>query len=224
MTRTELFEAIRPAAPQRRFNPSHVKIIDDLADLFGLPRLDGDLFTARAAMELISHEAIVLEAYKDSVGVWTWGIGLTAASGVDPLAFKDKPADMAQVLKAFVTATRRRYVPAVKNAFAGCDLTESQFAAALSFHYNTGAIERTDWVNLWKADKADEARAFLETHYLNGGTLTERRKKEAALFFDNEWSAKNAALVVPVAKPSYLPAFARARYVDISAALKEAML
>lgn len=37
--------------------------------------------TARVALELASHEGLVRQAYKDSVGVWTWSIGITSASG-----------------------------------------------------------------------------------------------------------------------------------------------
>jgi len=40
MTRTDLFDAIRPFAPERRFLPSHVQVIDALADAFGLPRIE----------------------------------------------------------------------------------------------------------------------------------------------------------------------------------------
>lgn len=40
MTRTELFDAIRPFAPDRRFLPSHVQVVDALADAFGLPRIE----------------------------------------------------------------------------------------------------------------------------------------------------------------------------------------
>lgn len=39
MTRTDLFDAIRPFAPERRFLPSHVQVIDALADAFGLARV-----------------------------------------------------------------------------------------------------------------------------------------------------------------------------------------
>lgn len=39
-TRAELFDAIRPFAPDRKFLPSHVQVIDALADAFGLARLD----------------------------------------------------------------------------------------------------------------------------------------------------------------------------------------
>lgn len=41
-TRAELFDAIRPFAPDRRFLPSHVQVIDALADAFGLPSAVAD--------------------------------------------------------------------------------------------------------------------------------------------------------------------------------------
>lgn len=41
MTRTELFNAIRPFAPNGKFTDSHVKAIDALADSFGLAAVGG---------------------------------------------------------------------------------------------------------------------------------------------------------------------------------------
>lgn len=41
MSRTALFDAIRPFAPERRFLASHVQTIDALADSFGLARIEG---------------------------------------------------------------------------------------------------------------------------------------------------------------------------------------
>ncbi len=224
MTRDALFAAMRPFAPKTIFSLEDVEDIDRLADRWGMPRLEGNPLTARALAELISHEAIVLEAYKDTEGVWTWGIGLTAASGVDPLAFKDKPATLAQALKVSVDVVRRRYLPPVVNAFGARKLNEHQLAAALSFHYNTGGIERTDWVKLWCAGKPKEARTFLETHYLNGGDLTKRRHQEAALFFDGVWSGDGTVLLVPVSKPGYQPSFGKAKRVTLGADLAGAML
>src|SRR5579859_3850365 len=39
--------------------------------------------SAKGRLELVSHEAIVLCPYRDSVGVWTWGVG-HASDGLDP--------------------------------------------------------------------------------------------------------------------------------------------
>ena len=38
----------------------------------------------KGLMEIIRHEGIVATRYKDSVGVWTVGIGHTAFSGIPP--------------------------------------------------------------------------------------------------------------------------------------------
>lgn len=182
-----------------------------------------DQITPRVAGELAGHEDIVLEAYLDSRSIWTWAIGITKASGIDPLQYKDRPASLGTCLSAYVGLLRRAYAPAVLKAFKGRALTEAQFAAALSFHYNTGAIGVTSWVPLWLAGNVTAARAFLETHYLNGGTLTERREKEAALFFDGHWSGDGTAMVIPVNKPSYQPAFSKGKRVAIAGALATAL-
>ena len=105
-----------------------------------------DGITLRVALELLSHEAIVREAYKDSVGVWTWGVGVTDASGHKVQRYIDSPQTIERCLEIYVWLLRTRYAPAVRKAFEGHNLSEHEFAAALSFHYNTGAIGRATWV------------------------------------------------------------------------------
>lgn len=182
-----------------------------------------DLLTTRAALEVVEHEALVLEAYKDSEDVWTWGIGVTAKSGHDPLQYKDQPSTVEHVLEVYLWLLRRVYVPDVLEAFAGFALSEAQFAAALSFHYNTGAILKTDWVGMVKRGQLAAARTFLETHYLNGGDLKSRRLAEAKLFFDGVWQGDGKAVVWPVAKPSYRPDWNHPRSVDIRADMDKAI-
>ena len=176
--------------------------------------------TARVAMELIGHEAIVREAYKDSVGVWTWGIGVTNASGhtVFP-RYKDNPQSIERCIEVFIWLLRNKYIPAVEKAFTGLVLTEAQFAAALSFHYNTGAIRKADWVIRYRAGDLDAAkRNFL--NWRKPPEIIPRRTKERDLFFDGKWSQDGKATVYPVKKPSYTPDWSGAKRVDISDALK----
>ncbi|WP_447727288.1 lysozyme [Sphingomonas koreensis] len=173
--------------------------------------------TPRIVLELTSHEAIVLEWYRDSEGVGTWAIGVTNASGHSVDRYKDNPQPLRKCLEVSIWLMRAKYLPDVLQAFAGVSLTEAQLAAALSFHYNTGAILRTDWVRLYKEGKRTAAREFLVSHYLNGGDLTERRAKEAALFFDGRWSQDGKVAIYDVAKPSYSPKWSSAKRVDISA-------
>jgi GH24 family phage-related lysozyme (muramidase) len=179
--------------------------------------------TPRILLELVSHEAIVQEAYKDGGGVWTWGVGVTDASGHSVDRYRDNPQFIEHCLEVFVWLVRQRYLPDVLKAFGGHALTEAQIAAALSFHYNTGAIGSTEWVKDWLAGSIATARTFLESHYQNGGVLTERRAKEAALFFDGKWSNDGTALVVPVAKPSYTPSWRNAKRVNITAEVAAAL-
>ena len=177
--------------------------------------------TARVAEELIGHEAIVQEAYKDSVGVWTWSVGVTNASGhqVHP-RYKDNPQTLDHCLEVYIWLLQNKYVPGVDKAFAGHPLTEAQFAAALSFHYNTGAIGKASWVTQWKAGNVAAAKASFML-YNKPPEIIKRRTKERDLFFNGTWSTDGKATVYPVKKPSYTPDWKGAKRVDVSAILKK---
>lgn len=178
--------------------------------------------TRRVAMELIGHESIVLEAYKDSKGIWTWGIGVTDASGHKVGRYKDNPQALDHVLRVYLWLLRERYIPDVVKAFTGFRLTEAQFAAALSFHYNTGAILKADWVAKVKAgDMAGARKAFL--NYRRPPEIIPRREKERNLFFDGKWSHPCRPLLLGVRKPSYQPDWKSPKRIDVSADLEKAM-
>ncbi len=179
--------------------------------------------TVNIVLEVAHHEAIVQEMYLDSEGVRTWAMGVTNASGHNVDRYKDNPQPMRKCVEVSVWLMRSKYLVEVLRAFGGRPLTEAQLAAALLFHWNTGAIEHTDWVNLFLAGKSVEARAFLISHYLNGGKLAARRKAEAALFFDGAWANDGKTTVYEVSKPSYAPKWSSARRVDISADVAEVL-
>ncbi len=182
--------------------------------------------TGNIAMELVAHEAIVTEAYKDSVGVWTWSVGITNSSGhtVCP-RYRDNPQTIRHCLEIFEWVVRTKYLPAVEEAFAGYELNEAQLGAALSFHYNTGGIRRASWVDDVLAGRMDEGRRNIMNWTKAGGVvnkgLVNRRTKERDLFFDGVWSNTGKAQVIPVSKPSYTPDFSGAQMVDISADIKD---
>lgn len=179
--------------------------------------------TERGVLELISHEAIVQEAYKDSVGVWTWAIGVTNASGHEVYPrYKDNPQSLARCIEVSVWLMRTKYLPDVMKAFEGHALNEAQLTAALSFHYNTGAISRADWIKSWKAGLTEIARAQI-MNWKSPPEIVERRAKERDLFFDGKWSGNGTATVYPVNKPSYAPAWGKAKKVDVTAAVKAAL-
>lgn len=165
-------------------------------------------------MDLVGHEAIVCEWYLDSEKVGTWGIGVTNASGHNVDRYKDNPQPIEHVLDIFIWLLRIKYLPTVIRAFRNAPLSEAQLAAALSFHYNTGAIGHARWVALWTSGDAVAARAaFME--WRNPPSIVERRQKECDLFFDGKWSSNGFANVLPVLKPSYQPDFRHGKQVDV---------
>ncbi len=116
------------------------------------PPVDADV-----ALEVAAHEAVVRQTYKDSVGKNTWAVGMTNATGHRVGAINRNPAPLQHCMNVYAWALKN-YAAGVYRAFAGHKLTKAQFAAALSFHWNTGAIERASWVKLWKQGKKEEAK------------------------------------------------------------------
>lgn len=179
--------------------------------------------TERTMLEILEHEALVLEAYKDGGGVWTWGGGVTDASGHTVARYKDAPSTLQRALEVYEWLLRTKYLPDVLRAFNGFPLVENQLAAALSFHWNTGAIGRADWVATVKAGDTAEARErFLD--YKRPASIIPRRKLERALFFDGVWSGDGKVTIyTEVSKPSYSPKWASAKQVDIRPELAAVM-
>jgi lysozyme len=228
INRREIFQAVRQLRDGRGFTLEEVHLLDAAIDRAFAPASPVEAqpapeapplvshlsLTPRVALELIGHEAIVPEAYKDSVGVWTWGIGVTNASGHSVDRYKDNPQPIERCLEVYLWLLLEKYIPSVVKAFQGFTLTEAQFAAALSFHYNTGAISRAGWVR--KARAGDTARAkaaFMEWN--KPREIIERRQKECDLFFEGKWSQDGKATVYDVRKPSYSPNWKTARRIDV---------
>lgn len=214
----EVFKVMRQILIERTgkgFVQSEVDRLD--AAFEGKP---SNALTARMLLELFSHEAIVLEAYKDSENVWTVFGGLTAVSGVNPLDYKDKPASLEVGVTKTFNRIRDKYAREVVAAFGGRSLTEAQFAAALSFHWNTGAIGSATWVKSFLAGNVANARLEF-MNWRKPASIIERREKERDLFFDGKWTNDGRTTVLQVNKPSYYPRWSSATKVDIKPILEK---
>lgn len=129
-----------------------------------------------------SIEGVVLKAYRDPVGIWTIGGGLTAASGViDP-----KPGmviSQEEASRLMAKALKLKYEPAVVAAMPGAK--QHEFDGGVSFHWNTGAIRKASWVTSWNARDWDEVERRLLLWNKGGGRvlpgLVRRRKEEFAI-------------------------------------------
>lgn len=142
--------------------------------------------TPKMALEVVHHEAMIRQTYFDSVGVATWSVGLTSASGHNVERYMGKPQTMQKCLEVFLWALER-YADDVRKTFKGHTLTEAQFTAALSFHWNTGRIKTASWVKRYKAGDIRGARAAF-MFWNKPASIIDRRQDECDLFFDGRWS------------------------------------
>lgn len=140
----------------------------------------------RGLAEIAAHEGIVMSKYKDSVGVWTIGIGHTKNAGhPDPSKVKgDLPLD--KIIKIFARDIKK-FETRVLNAFSR-KLTQSQFDAAVSFDFNTGGIHRASWVKQFNQGHEQIARrSFMK--WRKPREIIPRRQAECNLFFDGTYSS-----------------------------------
>lgn len=169
--------------------------------------------TPRTVAAVAHEEGLVLEAYKDSVGVWTWALGVAETGGHNVRQYIDKPSTIEAAVAASIDIMRKKYLPAVQRAFEGFRLKEHEIAGALSFHWNTGAIGKASWVKAWReGDTAAARKGYLA--WDKPAAIIERRKSDAALFFDGVWP-NLLVPVYPVRKPSYLPDIRNRKLADI---------
>lgn len=135
---------------------------------------------------LALHEGIVPGPYLDSEGVWTFGIGHTAAAGApDPAKMPRGPsADLARVFAVF-RKDLAAYEADVARAVT-IDLEQHEFDALVSFHFNTGAIGRASLVKRLNAgDRKAAADGFMA--WRKPAAIIERREAEQHLFETGEY-------------------------------------
>ncbi len=134
---------------------------------------------------LMLHEGIVPAPYKDSVGVWTYGVGHTKAAGEpDPKTMpKGMPADLDAELQFVFDVFRedlKKYGADVAKAI-NVVVSQSEFDAAVSFHYNTGAISTATWVKtLNGGDRALAGQQIM--NWSKPPEIIPRRTAEQVLF------------------------------------------
>ncbi len=167
------------------------------------------------AMELIGHEAIVQTRYKDSVGVYTIGVGHTkAAGGLDPATFAGE-LPLKDVFDLFFHDVQK-YVADV-NAAVRHAVNQTQFDALVSFHYNTGAIRKASLTQRVNAgDMAGAAQGFMA--YVKPKEIIARRTKERDLFATGKYSNRGLAMIYP-ATPNGAIQWAKGHRVDLRKAL-----
>lgn len=177
--------------------------------------------SAQGIAALKADEGEVLRAYRCPAGIWTIGVGLTAASGVvrPKAGMVITPEQSTALLKE---ALQRSYEPAVAVAMSqaiGNTVTrpkQHEFDAGVSFHFNTGAIKKASWVRLWKSrlSSRHDIRAAMMLWTKGGGKvlpgLAARRERECRMLLDGVYHGQPANTPAPAkAVPPLTPGIAR---------------
>lgn len=181
------------------------------------------LLSERTMLEIAEHEGLILEGYRDSVGVLTWGFGVTSASGHRVERYVGKPSTIKRAVEVYEWLLRTKYLPEVLDAFAGHELNEAELTAALSFHWNTGAIGRADWVQSFLLGERETAiHEFM--NWVTPREVIGRRKAERALFFHGVWTGDGRVTIYDkVGKISLQPIWSSARQIDIRDDIRAAL-
>lgn len=148
----------------------------------------------RGLAEIAAHEGIVNYPYFDSVGVRTVGIGHTAAAGEPDPAKNLRAFSVAEIMDIFARDIAK-FEARVRKAFTR-PLTQEQFDAAVSFDFNTGAIDRATWVKKFNAGDVVGARKTI-MDWRKPKEIIPRRQKERDLFFDGKYSGNGYATLYP---------------------------
>lgn len=165
-------------------------------------------------MGLVSHEGIVLSRYKDSVGVWTIGVGHTKAAGYpDPATFQGE-LTLGEAIGLF-RHDIMKYERGV-NAVVKVPLKQHEFDALVSFHYNTGAIGKASFVKKLNAgDRAGAMKGIMD--WRKPAEIIPRRTSERDLFRTGKYPAPFATLY-PATKSGKVE-WGRGKRVDLAKAL-----
>jgi len=140
--------------------------------------------------EILSHEAIVPMPYRDSVNVWTVGVGHTKGAGApDPAKLpRGVPMPLSECIEIFRNDLPK-YEAGVNKALK-VPVEQHVFDAMVSFHFNTGAIARAGFVSLINKGQAPSSEAVCNAmmQWSKPPEIVERRRKEMMLMKTGRYS------------------------------------
>lgn len=167
------------------------------------------IISDKGVLEVAEHEGMVLGPYRDSVGVWTYGVGHTAAAGgLDPAkmdrsdtrGWNDERVrqELLGGLHVF-DDDLDKYEARVRGAVK-VPLAQHQFDALVSFDFNTGGIYRAKLTQaLNRGDMDAAAEGFMG--WLRPKEIIKRRTAEMMLFRTGDYTANGSLITVWDALP-----------------------
>ncbi len=148
---------------------------------------------------IAAHEGLVTKTYRDPAGVLTIGVGHTAVAG-DPaprMGMTITRAEAFAILADDLTACERRVAAALPG------VAQAVFDAAVSFDFNTGAIDRASWVQALRLGDTKRAADGLMAWTKAGGRslpgLVRRRQAEVRLILAGDYGPETTGVSPSVA-------------------------
>ena len=169
----------------------------------------------KGLVELVGHEGVCLSKYKDSVGVWTIGIGATRTEISDLAQW---PLDRNITMQEAFDLLRKgivKYENAINKSLTR-PIAQHQFDALVSWCYNVGVgYARTATVirllNQGVEGKALHSALML---YSKPREIIGRRLKEANLLVTGKYTNGGNALLFPVSSKGY-PVYAKGKQINV---------
>jgi lysozyme len=139
---------------------------------------------------LHDREGCVLTAYKDTVGVWTIGYGMTFFPNGTRVKQGDKITQK-QADDMFATVLENNFEKPLDKVLLGIDLTQDQYDALVSFAFNLGvsALAKSTLLRLLKEGKFRDANKQF-ARWVFPVEITSRRKAESRQFAGIEFLDK----------------------------------
>lgn len=125
---------------------------------------------------------VVTRAYQCPSRIWTIGIGHTSKAGI-PNVYKGMEITEEEAIEIFKKDIKK-YEDEVYSVLG--DVPQNVFDAAVSFHYNTGAISRATWVRKY-LEEGKKVNNDIKKHFKEWNRSLGRKLKGLSRRRDIEW-------------------------------------
>lgn len=169
----------------------------------------------KGLVEIAGHEGICLSKYKDSVGVWTIGIGATRTEIPDLASWPMNKTITIQEAFDLLAKSITKYEDEI-NKYLTRTILQTQFDALVSWCYNVG----TGWVSKASVIKHVNAGADNKTLYDSlmmfnkPKEIIHRRMKEANLLAYGRYGNDGRANLFPVSSKGY-PMYSKGKLINV---------
>lgn len=180
---------------------------------------DGLMHVSREGLiEIASHEGVCLSKYKDSVGVWTIGVGATRTEIPDIAKWPMNKTITIEEAFDLMQRGMGKYEKAIRRALK-VPVPQHAFDALVSWAYNVGGgwAKKATVIKLINQGVPLNSKKVFNAlmMYKKPKEIIGRRRKEANLLCYGKYSSNNKVLLFPVSK-SGRPLYSKGKVIDVN--------